>query len=98
MLIHEIVHVVQNHDNGTLLNWCGCSLEREREAMTVQRTVAAELNPNGPGYKRDLTEADMVNGVYTPDNWDVGVRHWDQFRERLHNAWPTGPYDPYPYK
>jgi len=67
LLIHEIVHVKQNAARGDRL-WP--TLEDEREAWTVSKTVYAELRGLDPASNID-TGAQMINGVYTPNPWSA---------------------------
>jgi len=96
ILLHELVHVVQNNTRGEVNDLCGCSLDREREAMTVQGAVLREIN-RPTIYDRSLLGADMTNGVYTADPWDDA--RYEQFRRDLRTLYGgVGWYDHYPIR
>ncbi|MBI5305920.1 MAG: hypothetical protein HY868_27575 [Chloroflexi bacterium] len=97
LLIHEIVHVVQNNTKGTLDIPYG-SLEREREAFSVQHAVYNELKMNvSPGsmqYDGETKATVGPGGVYRPDHWVAN----DYYKWRDAKLKDTGGYWFFPWR
>jgi RHS repeat-associated protein len=94
LLIHEIVHITQGPPVSFLGQMCGCSLDHERQAYTVQDTVRRELDPSVPDrfspWKDPLSDATAgPGGAHTADPWQPN--RYEQFRRDLGGIYWTFP-------